>query len=221
MANDSVHIGQIQKLLSLLKQKRVTPERFQKLLDKGLLADLLDSEVNIDGEATIRYGLRCALNLEPLDLLQYTNRFTVDYGLSPHEMLVGYNVIDPGHVRMFFGVDWHCSEKKPVEFEGVLFRGNSTINALTRIQAADKKNPWQAGTTEQLLAFAQQNPNQIGRYNGVFALGSRVHTDKERHTAMVKRSEEDGQGLKVFAMHCEDLDGWTNLVRFLAVRAKK
>lgn len=62
--NTTITSGQMSQFLTLLEQKEMTPERFQRLLSNGILADVCDAKANLDCRLAVQRGLKHIIDMD-------------------------------------------------------------------------------------------------------------------------------------------------------------
>lgn len=193
--------GQLKKLLGLLEQKEMTPERFNKILESGILSDVLDPNACLGN----REAVRIALNLAVIE----TFRLTINHNQSLSQMIVA------GH---YDGTnDSITAERFPITGEGIVEyearyfhfdRNISSENAIKEMEEAG----WQPAKIEHLLAHGAANPDEQQKHP-IVALGSVAAVDGNRDVPCLDRSGSE---------RYLDLDwfgsDWSPDYRFLAVR---
>lgn len=198
---------QAKHLLTLVSQKGTPREQLQKLNTSGLLADLLDA--NID--EVDRDDFRELLGLTPLEL-----RITVDYGMTLEQMVeVGhYDWANPE-------IDWANPDitascfpitgegKKELVAEVIHFnRDISSEDAVTELGGMALR----PGTIEELLAFGAAFP-EMQRKFPIVELGSSCEIGGKRSVAYLDRYDSE----RSLSLDWWD-DGWDRDYRFLAFR---
>src|SRR3989338_9121215 len=73
--------GQLTKMIELMRQKSMTTERFNQILESGVLADVLDPDACLGN----REAVRLALNLGAIE--PHVFRLTVARGQSLEQMI--------------------------------------------------------------------------------------------------------------------------------------
>lgn len=199
--------GQMAKFLELLDQKEMTPERFQDLLGRGVLADIFDSSATFEDRDQWRkaFGLG---KLVPDKIV-----LSIDYNNSLDQMIAAGNY------------DWKnddiTASRFPIVGEGIVeyeFRylhPNETISSekvLDLTKKLDTKNPWESAKTEHLLTFGAAFPDEQRKFP-IIALGSVGRVSGYRRVPYLYEVGA-GRGL--------DLDWWDgdwySGCRFLVVR---
>jgi len=199
--------GQLTKLIETMRQKQMTPERFNTILGSGILADILDPNADLGN----RNAVRVALKLEVV--MPDIFRFTVDYGQSLDQMIaVGhYDWMNDDITAKRFPI----VGEGVVEFEARLFHFNRSISSETavgKIKEADPENPWIPAKIEYLLAFGEKFSEEQRKFP-IIGLGSVARVNDYRSVPYLY---EDGSERDL------SLDwwygDWRSGCRFLAVR---
>lgn len=202
--------GQLKKLFVLLDQKNVTGDRFQRLLDTGVLADVFDPAAKFDD----RDAFRAALKLGKLGkLVGDIFRLTVDYSQLLGAMIAAgqYDWKNSDITAKRFPIEG----KGVVEFEACYFhfnRGISSENAIKEIKAADTANPWSAAKIEHVLSLGKIFPEEQRKFP-IIGLGSVAEVSGGR---FVPGLCKDGSLRVLFVFWFGG--GWRPVYRFLAVR---
>lgn len=194
--------GQLRKQFDLMDQKNMTHDRFQQLLDTGILADIFDPVANLDRDA-----LRAALKLGTA--LPETIRIAVDYGQGLEQMIAA------GHY------DWKngdiTAKRFPikgigrVEFEWKLYHFDRDIES-DEAEKLIEQDGWDVGATEHLLAFGAKFPEEQRKYP-IIALGSAAKVNGNRHVPYLGRYDT----YRLLNLGWWG-DRWRRSCRFLAVR---
>jgi len=199
--------AQSKKFIELLEQKGVTPSRFQLALASGVLSDVFEEKATLSNRLAVRRALELgALSSE-------LGSHIVDYDMSLDEMIVAGNY------------DWKNDDlnakrfpiigKGKVEFEDTIFhldRNISSEDAVKEIIAADPKNPWEPGKTENILAYGAKNPEEQRKFP-IVGLGSVGEVFGDRYVPGLGR---DGSKRRLYLLWWGD--DWNANFRFLAVR---
>lgn len=190
---------QAQHLLTLVKEKGLPAEQLQALFDSGLLADLLDANV----EAVDRDLFRKHLGLTPVEL-----RFTLDYSMSLQEMIAAgqYDWVNPDITAKRFPL----TGKGTHDLVGKLIHLNRPVSSEEVVAELDKMG-LRPATIEELLAFGAAPDLQ--RNFPVLALGSSCLVDSGRRVACLSRDGAE-RGLDLYWWSGR----WNDDYRFLAVR---
>lgn len=154
--------GQLTKAIETMRQKGMTPDRFNRLLGSGIFADVCDAGACFDDRDSVRTALKLGVALpEQLTL-------SVDYSRSLEAMIVA------GHY------DWKndniTAKRFPVvgkgieQFKAKLFHFNRYVSPEQAVEAI-KTDGWESGKIEHLLAFGEKYPEEQRRYP-IIALGS-------------------------------------------------
>jgi len=189
--------GQLTKLIETMRQKQMTPERFNSLLSSGILADVLDPNACLGNREAVRTAL--GLGILVCDVF----RLTVDYGQSLEQMIAAghYDWVNSDITAKRFPIEG----KGVVEFEGRYFhfnRGISSENAIKEIEAAS----WKPAKIEHVLSHGKTSPEEQHKF-------PIIGLDGDRRVPVLGRG---GSG--------RDLNlgwfgrGWDPFARFLAVR---
>lgn len=187
--------GQLTKTIELMNQKGMTPERYNQLLESGILADVFDPGADLLGD---RNGVRKSIGLDILYDLDIF-RISVDYGKSLEQMVGKTNCRDldhkpvgdifPKHTRSDVAVFDICfldtrrlwgylsHESKSSYYDN---HDTPTIKKIEDdIRQKNKwgkkedpsKNPWVLGKIEHLLIFGNDFP-ELHFHHNVIALGT-------------------------------------------------
>lgn len=204
--NTTLTSGQLALQLKVLDEKKMTPERWNRILASGILADLCDKDACLD-----RNAVRRALKLEPLGFEQST--LVVIYDLSFREMVAA------GHYEG--GVhDDLTSERFPIAGEGVetvevrnfhFNRSCASEDALRWIKA----DGWKPAKIEHLLAYGYKYPEEQRKYP-IVALGSSTTLAGYRVVPYLHR--DGGTRERCVMLHPQELKDYEANSRFLAVR---
>lgn len=195
--------GQLTKAIETMRQKGMTPDRFNKLLGSGIFADVCDAAANLDDRNAVRTALKLGVALPEKIML------SVDYGRSLEVMIVAGNY------------DWKnndiTAKRFPLksegaeQFEAKIFhfdRNISSEQVVEQIKAAG----WEPGKIEHLLAFGEKYPDEQRKYP-IIALGSVAEVDGDRSVPYLHvRDRERSLNLRWWG------SGWSGHCRFLAVR---
>ena len=195
--------GQLTKAIETMRQKGMTPDRFNRLLGSGIFADVCDAGACLDDRDSIRKALKLSVALpEQLTL-------SIDYSRSLEAMIAA------GHY------DWKnddiTAKRFPVvgkgveQFEATLFHFNRNVSSEQAVEAI-KADGWEPGKIEHLLAFGEKYPEEQRKYP-IIALGSVAWVRGGRRVPDLGRSSAR-RGLSLVWW----VDGWLGRCRFLAVR---
>ena len=199
--------GQLTKFIETMRQKNMTPERFNGLLGSGILADVLDPNACLDNRDAVRIALKLgAVMPENIPL-------SIDYSQSLEQMIAA------GHY------DWVNSDITPkrfklegkgvIEFETRVIHFNRSISsedAIEAIKHINTENPLEPAKIEHLLAFGAKYPEEQRKYP-IIGLGSVAEVDGDRYVPCLGQGGA-GRGLSLYWW-----DGdWDGGCRFLAVR---
>jgi len=196
--------GQLTKAIETMRQKGMTPDRFNRLLGSGIFADVCDAGACLDDRDSIRKALKLGVALpEQLTL-------SVDYSRSLETMIAA------GHY------DWKnddiTAKRFPVvgkgveQFEATLFHFNRNVSSEQAVEAIKKADGWEPGKIEHLLAFGEKYPEEQRKYP-IIALGSVARVGGDRDVPCLSRRGA-GRGLHLPWWG----SGWDDRYRFLAVR---
>ena len=199
--------GQLTKTIETMRQKSMNPDRFNRILESGIFADICDPNACLDDRDAIRIALKLGVALPESITL------SVDYGRLLEAMIAVGNY------------DWKndniTAKKFPVvgngveQFEVKLFHFNRTTQSqdnVDAIKADDPANPWEPGKIEHLLSFGEKYPEEQRKYP-IIALGSVAEVLGYRYVPYLDRlGAERYLGLGWWG------HGWDGCCRFLAVR---
>ena len=195
--------GQLTKAIETMRQKCMTPERFNRLLSSGFFADVCEAGACLDN----RDAFRAALKLDVVMPEQIV--ISVDYGQTLAQMIVA------GHYDWenddISGKNFSVQGKGVVQYEAKLFhfnRGISSEQVVKEIKAAG----WEPGKIEHVLSFGAKFPEEQRKYP-VIGLGSVARVRGGRRVPCLCRRGA-GRGLDLDWWD----DGWGGGYRFLAVR---
>lgn len=187
MAVSSFTDAQLLKTIETMRQKCMTPERWQRILSSGIFADLCDPEARFDQ----RNSVRRALGLEFL----VPDRFKLCTEGRTFDQLIaagGYSWVQGEIKEKFFPIA--CDNTK---FEGALFRvpriesyaTPETMISLMQEEATSR--PWRPAKLEHLLAFGEQFPDEQRKLH-IAALGSiTLIRRRDRMPALSHRTNGD------------------------------
>lgn len=207
---------QLMKLAEVLERNGISAEHFDRVLASGLLEDVFDPSAAVAN----RKGVRAALNLGAMQQKNHVSvpacaDVTVTGSLTLEQMIAAgnYEWINGDINAQQFSIE----SREETEYETRLFHFSgliSTENVLTKIQEADKSNPWRAACIEHLLAYGAKFPDEQ-RKHPIVALGSATHaTFFGRRNVPYLYRRVIGRSL-----HLEWRDNqWQPVYRFLAVR---
>lgn len=198
--------GQLTKFIETLRQKGMTPERFNLILSRGIFADVCDSSACLDRDA-IRIALKLGV------VMPDPTPFMVNYGQSLEQMIGAgcYDWVNSDITAKRFPI----IGEGIVEFEARLFlfnRGISSEKAVDEIKNADSVNPWNPGKIEHILAFGAKCPEEQRKYP-VVSLGSVARVRGRRRVPYLYRD----RARRDLNLRWWDGD-WDDVCRFLAVR---
>lgn len=166
---------QVDKLVSLLKQRGVNPDRFQVVLESGLLSDIFEPTAALAN----RLAVRCALGLGAI--LLTSGSHIVDYDMGFEKMVAAgkYDWKNGNITAKRFPI----VDKGKVEFEDAIFRFNHHVSSkevVREILAIDPKNPWRPAKIENILVYAAKNTEERRKF-AVVGLGSiaKVYGERE------------------------------------------
>lgn len=207
--------GQLTKFIETMRQKQMTPERFNEILGSGILADVLDPNADLGNRDAVRVALKLDESTGDVKNSPASDIFilTVDYSQSLKQMIAA------GHY------DWKnddiTAKRFPIKGEGVVayearyfnFDHNiSSEDAKKEIESADTANPWSAAKIEHILSFGAKYPEEQRKYP-IPGLGSVAKVYGYRRVPCLRRSgSKRGLGLRWW------IGGWGSVCRFLAVR---
>ncbi|MDP3735332.1 MAG: hypothetical protein Q8R39_02805 [bacterium] len=191
-----------------MRQKDMTPERFNRLLGSGIFADVCDVGACLDDRDAVRIALKLGVAL-----FDQTVILAVNYSQSLDQMIA------TGH---YDWVNGDITVKRfpivgegTVEFEARLFHFNrsmSSENAVERTRNADTTNPWEPAKIEHVLSFGAKYPEEQRKY-AIIGLGSVAEVGGGRGVPDLHRTDaERNLNLRWWG------DGWDGRYRFLAVR---
>jgi hypothetical protein len=195
--------GQLTKAIETMRQKGMTPDRFNRLLGSGIFADVCDAGACFDDRDSVRKALKLGVAL-PEQLM-----LSVDYSRSLEVMIAA------GHY------DWKnddiTAKRFPVvgqgieQFEAKVFHFDRTMSSEAVVEAI-KADGWEPAQIEHLLAFLEKFPEEQRKYP-IIALGSVAKVGGDRGVPCLYRGvDERSLGLGWW-------DGvWDGPSRFLAVR---
>lgn len=198
---------QLMAFLKLLDAKKMTHDRFTSLLGSGILADVLDSDADLDN----REAVRTALNLGVL--VSDIFRFTVDYNQSLEVMIAAgqYDWKSDDITAKRFSIEGSGI----VECEAHYFHFNCSIfskNAIKGIKATDSGNPWMPAKIEHMLSHGKTFPEEQRKFQ-IIGLGSVAEVGRYRRVPVLY-GDDSGRELRM-----DWFDGrWAPVCRFLAVR---
>ncbi len=198
--------AQLKKFIGLLEQKRVTPERFQRVLGSGILSDLFEEGATL----TNRFTVQQALGLGPIP--SEPVRLIVNYDQTLKEMIAAGRY------------DWKSkhivTEKFPVEgngiieFEAVLFHFREDVSSENAKKSIEKAG-YEVGKIEHLLSFGANYPGEQ-RKSTIVGLGSVGWVADSRQVICLYAGTNSTRQL-VLGWWGRD---WRPYYRFLAVRKK-
>lgn len=163
--------GQLTKLIGVLEQEGVTPDRFQKVLESGVIGDIFDADANLENRVAICeaidvsltkrgmlfFELRWPINLKELFEKTgcYCSADKVNIALTPipEHRMPDLRRIPTGHMALMGGT---CYATR-TEYEAKIFKfphGTSLRNARRRIHAAG----WNPAGHEHLLGLLAAFP---------------------------------------------------------------
>ncbi len=202
MKEKDATLGQGIKMLTLIEQKETPCEQLQKLLASGLLADLLDANV----DEINRNAFRQFIGLKPLDI--YT--LTINYSRSVEDGVKAgkYDWSNSDITSSHFSSDEVGT--KEVSIELIHFGRNMETNEV--LSELDKME-LRPATLKELLAFGEKYPN-LQRKFPIIALGSVwQYPDGNRRCAHLGgRDSERNLNLRWLVRR------WNDHCRFAAVR---
>jgi len=195
--------GQLTKAIETMRQKGMTPDRFNRLLGSGIFADVCDAGACLDDRDSVRKALK--LSVDPPEQLT----LSVDYNRSLEAMIAA------GHY------DWKngdiTAKRFPVvgkgveQFETKLFHFDRSVSSEQVVEAI-KADGWEPSKIEHLLAFGEKYPEEQRKYP-IIALGSEASVRGYRYVPDLYRY---GAG-RFLDLYWRDV-GWNGGYRFLAVR---
>ena len=195
--------GQLTKAIETMRQKGMTPARFNRLLGSGIFADVCDAGACLDDRDSVRKALKLGVAL-PEQLM-----LSVDYSRSLEVMIAA------GHF------DWTNSDitakRFPVvgkgveQFEAKLFHFNRNVSSEQAVEAI-KADGWEPAQIEHLLAFGEKYPEEQRKYP-IIALGSVARVGGHRRVPCLHRRGAE----RYLYLRWWDY-GWFGYFRFLAVR---
>lgn len=201
-------LQQLRKMMDVIPEN-TSVDRFQAVLESGLVADIFHVNAQLANRLAVRHAL--ALGTLP----STPGSHIVDYGMNLEVMIAAGNY------------DWKddfiVAKRFPivgtgrVEFEDAIFhfdRKISSEDAVNEIIAADTKNSWEPGKVENILAYGAKNPEEQRKFP-IVCLGSVGEVRGYRDVPCLDRS---GSG-RSLDLTWWDVD-WGPGCRFLAVRKK-
>jgi hypothetical protein len=197
--------AQSKKLIELLEQKGVTPERFQIVLGSGILSDVFEEKATLGN----RFAVRQALGLGPLPSESIV--LIVDYGQTLEQMIATgrYDWKNDDITAKRFPIEG----KGTVEFEAVLFHFDKDIsseNAKEKIEEAG----YEVGKIEHILSFGANYLEEQRKFP-IVGLGSVGEVGGCRHVPCL-----GGHVCKRILSLYWWVDAWFAFYRFLGVRKK-
>ena len=195
--------GQLTKAIETMRQKGMTPDRFNRLLGSGIFADVCDAGACLDDRDSIRKALKLSVVLpEQLSL-------SVDFSRSLEAMIAA------GHY------DWKnddiTAKRFPVvgkgveQFEAKVFHFDRAMSSEAVVEAI-KADGWELGKIEHLLAFGEKYPEEQRKYP-IIALGSVAGVGGDRSVPYLSRDDAE-RSLDLYWWGSD----WDDDCRFLAVR---
>lgn len=153
-------LGQARKVLDLIVDKGIPEEQLQKLLESGLLADLLYANVDV----VDRSEFRRIIGLKPADAFSVT----VDYNKSLAEMIAAgrYDSFNSDINAEHFPVEGKGKQEKGIR----LFHFNRIMTSEQVIAEMDKAG-YRSVLIEELLVLGSTYP-ELQRQFPILALGS-------------------------------------------------
>ncbi len=202
---------QIDKILLLLKQKRVSIPKLQKLFGFGFLSDLFGADLSKVNRDDLRRALGYLYNL-----------LEVDYESSIKVMIYeGYFECIDKHLD-YETFPELCNQHGRVMYEWKLFEAQhpkeSAQEIVNRIKLEDERNPWEPAKIEHMLAYGAKYLQRTKKI--VVGFGS--------HTYSSSQSYWKYPSISTFVQRCFDLEEYPSRGRlegtefqFLAVRKLK
>lgn len=195
-----------------------------RLIDSGLLSDLLDA----DPGTIDRAEFRKSLGLTPLDVAVSrvmpvesgaTGILVVDYSLNLQQMIAAgkYDWTNSNIIEERFPVKPQGQVAEKVEYEYMLDYPNrdiSTNDELKRVASIDKDNPWQVAEISHLLAYGAAHPEDQRKFP-IIGLGSVADVGGYRGCPCLG-SDGSERGLYLGLV----VNDWDAGCRFLLVRRK-
>ena len=211
---------QFMKLAGMMEQNGVTPDRFERILGSGILADVFEPAARLSN----REAIRQALELGPLlrDTPEASNRpeefeIVVDFTMTLEQMVAAgkYDWKNDDIIAKQFSV----AGDGRIECEARLFHFERSIAAEDPERAIREAVPvgqWEPAKIEHLLAFGARYPDEQ-RKNPIVCLGSVSNSEVfgRRHVPYLYRRVL-GRSLHLDWYS----NGWHSFYRFLAVRNK-
>ena len=165
--------GQLTEAIKTMRQKGMTPERFNKLLGSGIFADVCDVSACLDDRNAVRTALKLGVALPESITL------SVDYSRSLEQMIAA------GHY------DWKnddiTAKRFPIKARYFNFDHNiSSENAIKKIEAEDAANPWMPAKIEHVLSHGKTFPEEQRKFP-IVALGSVARVSGYRYVPCLHR----------------------------------
>lgn len=206
-------LAQASHLLTMIKQKGVPAEQLQDLFESGLLADLLDANV----DEVKRDEFRKVLGLTPVEM-----QMLVPVGYDTLEQMIAagyYDKVDSDITPERFPLSGESESKRNLVAE--LIHLNRVVRSKKVVTELDKMG-LRPGKIEELLAFGATFPD-LQRKFPIVALGSSclIDTGKNRLEDFVARLDSHHSQRVLDLDRWTDScwgDGWTTEYRFLAFR---
>lgn len=195
--------GQLTKAIETMRQKGMTPERFNRLLSSGIFADICDRNACLDDRDSVRRALR-------LDGALFENFvLSVDYNRSLEYMIAvgNYDWKNQDVTVKKFSIVGNGVER----FEAKIFHFDRTTQSQDNVDAI-KAGGFEPGKIEHLLAFGEKYPEEQWEYS-IIGLGSVAEVGSYR---MVPKLDMHHAGRRLGISWWDGV--WLNFCRFLAVR---
>ncbi len=195
--------GQLTKAIETMRQKGMTPDRFNKLLGSGIFADICDASACLDDRNAVRTALKLGVALpESITLV-------VDYSRSLEQMIAAghYDWKNDDITAKRFPLKGEGTE----QFEAKVFHFNRSMSSEAAVEAI-KAAGWEVGMIEHLLAFGEKYPGEQRKYP-IIALGSVAKVLGHRNVPSLNRLGAE-RSLHLYWWS----SGWSGRGRFLAVR---
>jgi hypothetical protein len=170
--------GQLTKLIETMRQKQMTPERFNSLLSSGILADVFDPAAKFNDRDAFRAALKFGT------LVGDVFRLTVDDESLEQMIVAGY-------------YDWHNDDitvkRFPIsgdsvgEYEARYFHFDRKISSENAV-AGIKEAGWEPAKIEHLLSHGKTFPEEQRKFP-IVGLGSVAKVDGRRVVPSLSRDD--------------------------------
>jgi hypothetical protein len=157
-----------------MDQQKTSPERLQKIVASGILADVFEPDAQFDNREAVRQALKVASASGSLtgDGLQKKTVIEVDYAMTLEKMIAAGNYD-------WINGDFNTEQFSPVgegrmEYDAKLFHFGHPIYSeavLDNIKDADSTTVWEPAKIEHLLAFGSKYPDEQ-KEHPIVGLGS-------------------------------------------------